>query len=235
MSDFDDKWTMHGRAEDDPECLHTPAEALEYINRVGLLPLFRNEIRGFSLEEQVSSRYWWSDEADKDPWIWRQTLAAGGRVAYGKFFCGRAGFVSLDILPLFASARRDGYDFDTRLEEGLVRREDAEIMKTFETCGEMLSSELKKRIASKRFDAAVTRLQHQTYLAIKDFRTRVNKKGEPYGWHVGVYARPEDLWGAELVRSAYMLGTQKAISMLTEHMRSLYPHAAESDIKKQLL
>ena len=43
------KWIVCGVDWDDPECIHTVDEALEYINKVGFLPLFKNEIPGFSL------------------------------------------------------------------------------------------------------------------------------------------------------------------------------------------
>ena len=45
------KWIVCGVDWDDPECIHTVDEAIEYINKVGFLPLFRSEISGFSLEE----------------------------------------------------------------------------------------------------------------------------------------------------------------------------------------
>lgn len=45
------KWIMYGVDWDDPECIHTVDEAIEYINEIGFLPLFRNDIPGFSLEE----------------------------------------------------------------------------------------------------------------------------------------------------------------------------------------
>ena len=32
---------MYGVEWDDPECLHTVDEAIEYINKIGFLPLFR--------------------------------------------------------------------------------------------------------------------------------------------------------------------------------------------------
>ena len=42
-------WIVCGVDWDDPECIHTVDEAIEYINKVGFLPLFRSEIPGFSL------------------------------------------------------------------------------------------------------------------------------------------------------------------------------------------
>ena len=42
-------WIVCGVDWDNPECIHTVDEAIEYINKVGFLPLFKNEIPGFSL------------------------------------------------------------------------------------------------------------------------------------------------------------------------------------------
>ena len=46
-------WVMYGVDWNDPECIHTVEEATEYINRIGFLPLFKNDIPGFSLEERT--------------------------------------------------------------------------------------------------------------------------------------------------------------------------------------
>ena len=37
-------------------------EAIEYINKVGFLPLFKNDIPGFSLEERTVPELWWSED-----------------------------------------------------------------------------------------------------------------------------------------------------------------------------
>ena len=52
------QWIMYGVDWDDPECIHTVEEATIYINEVGFLPLFKNEIPGFSLEERTVPEYW---------------------------------------------------------------------------------------------------------------------------------------------------------------------------------
>ena len=40
------EWIMYGVKWDDPECIHTVEEAIAYINEVGFLPLFKNDIPG---------------------------------------------------------------------------------------------------------------------------------------------------------------------------------------------
>ena len=40
------EWIIHGVKWNDPKCIQDVDEAVEYINRVGFLPLFKNEIPG---------------------------------------------------------------------------------------------------------------------------------------------------------------------------------------------
>lgn len=56
--------------------------------------------------------YWWCEDPKVDPWMWREIIARSGEIAYGKFFDKKAGFISIDWLPIFANYRRDGYDFE---------------------------------------------------------------------------------------------------------------------------
>lgn len=89
------EWIMYGVDWDDPECIHTVDEAIAYINEIGFLPLFKNDIPGFSLEERTAPEGWWSDDPERDPWMW---LGGDRRdaenIAYGKFFDKKAGFIS---------------------------------------------------------------------------------------------------------------------------------------------
>lgn len=112
METIDGNWIMCGVSQEDPNCLHTVEEAVKYIEEVGFLPLFQNAIPGFSLEERTISENWWCGDEKKDPWIWRELIARDGKIAYGKFFDKKAGFISRKWLPIFANVRRDGYDFD---------------------------------------------------------------------------------------------------------------------------
>ena len=47
---------------------HTWRGLLEYINELGFLPLFKNEIAGFSAEEMTFDMPWWSGVPELDPW-----------------------------------------------------------------------------------------------------------------------------------------------------------------------
>ena len=80
------EWIMRGLRWDDPARIRSWQELIHWIDEIGFLPLFRNEIDGFSAEEHTSDRYWWSGDPEQDPWEWRQFIARSGQVAYGKFF-----------------------------------------------------------------------------------------------------------------------------------------------------
>ena len=134
------KWIMYGVDWDDPECIHTVDEAIEYINEIGFLPLFRNDIPGFSLEERTVPEYWWCEDVD---------------IVYGKFFNKKAGFISRKWLPVFANYRRDGYDFDALYEDGKAPNKHKKIMDHFMEAHvdtELYSNELKKMAKTAKRD-----------------------------------------------------------------------------------
>jgi hypothetical protein len=193
-------WIMYGVDENDPECIHTVDEAIEYINRIGFLPLFKNDIPGFSLEERTVADYWWSGDENKDPWEWREIIARSGEVAYGKFFDKKAGFISKEWFPYFANYRRDGYDFDALWDDEKASLRQKKIMDLFEMENELYSFEVKKKAGfgkggEKNFDGTIAKLQMQTYLCVRDFRQKKSKSGAGYGMDVAVYCKPEEIWG----------------------------------------
>ena len=177
------------------------------IEEVGFLPLFTNELRGFSVME-LKRDGWWTGDERTDPWFWRQIIASRGEIAYGKLFGGKAGFVSRAWYPLFANYRRDGFDFDTLYESGGASQRLKRVMDLFETAPALPGYEIKKTAGfgsggEKGFEGTLTALMMRTYVTISDFRRKVNRTGAEYGWAVNVYSLPETLFGEAHVRSAY--------------------------------
>ncbi len=233
-------WIMYGVEPDDPECIHTVDEAIKYINEVGFLPLFKNDIPGFSLEERTVAENWWSGDPEVDPWEWRAIIARSGEVAYGKFFEGKAGFISKEWLPYFANYRRDGYDFDALWEDGKASRRQKKIMDLFaEDCAdeELFSNEIKQNAGfgkgkEKGFDGTIANLQHLTYLCVRDFRQKRNKKGQEYGWAVAIYSTPEHIFGYDCVTAAYKEKPLESGEKIAMHLNEVYPIATPAQIKK---
>lgn len=188
MANESEARVMNGMDWDDPCRIKTYRELISLINETGFLPLFKNEIEGFSAEEHVSPLYWWTGDREQDPWQWREIIAGTREVAYGKFFGRKAGFVSMEWLPAFVNFRRDGYDFDARWDDGLANIRHKRIMDCFEkdsddSIREYMGLQLKQlagfgKDGYKNFDGIMTDLQMQTYLIIKEFRRKKNKKGQ---------------------------------------------------------
>ena len=228
-------WIMRGLDWDDPARIQSWQELIDWVDEVGFLPLFRNEADGFSAEENTSDLYWWSGDPEQDPWEWRQLIARSGRVAYGKFFGGKAGFVSRAWFPHFANWRRDGYDFDSRWDEGLAGIRQKRVMDQFAERGELFSSELKRlagfgREGEKNFEGTVTGLQMGGYLVIRDFRRRINRRGLPYGWPISVYTTPEALWGYDHIASAYSMEPAESKALIYERIQKNFPEAAQEEL-----
>ena len=228
-------WIMYGVEWDDPECLHTVDEAIEYINKVGFLPLFKNDIPGFSLEERTVPEFWWCENPEVDPWEWRAIIAGRGDIAYGKFFNKKAGFISRKWFPYFANYRRDGYDFDSLWEDEKASARQKKIMDLFDYDSELYSFEAKKNAGfgkdgEKNFDGVVSELQMMTYLCIRDFRQKKNKKGQGYGWALAVYSMPEHLYGYDHVSSAYNEEPIESGKRIAAHLKDVYPIATADQI-----
>ena len=241
----EDTWIMRGMEWDDPLRIRSWQELVNWVNEVGFLPLFKNDIPGFSAEEHVHTWSWWTGDPEQDPWEWREIIARSHQIAYGKFFDKKAGFISLEWLPVFANYRRDGYDFDARWEDGLASRREKMIMdqvtekdKDGDTLFpdiRILSTDLKKRAGfgkggAKNYPGITTGLQMQTYLVITDFVRRKNKKGAEYGMPVSILQPPEAVWGYENVTKSYMEKPEESWDRISGRLREVFSESNESRI-----
>ena len=113
----------------------TVIELTDLIEEIGFLPFFRGSVSGFSVEDVTQGRDWFTGDLKRDPWSWRQIIAGEGKIAYGKLFDKKAGFISKEWVPVFANFRRDGYDFDARYEDGLAPHKFKTVMDLFENGG----------------------------------------------------------------------------------------------------
>ena len=239
MGNENGEWIMRGVSESSPACLRTPGQLIDLIDEIGFLPLFRNGVPGFSVEERTVPRHWWTGDEACDPWEWRRILADSGKVAYGKFFDRKAGFISLKWLPDFANARRDGYDFDALWEDEKAPFRQKKIMDLFANGEEMYSFDVKRKAGfggdgEKNFEGVITDLMMRTYLVIRDFRCRLNKQGMPYGWHVAVYTTPEAIWGGDLMTSAYHKKPEESRQAMEDRLEICFPEASAASIRKIL-
>ena len=80
----------------------------------------------------------------------------------------------------------------------------------------------------------MTELQMQTYLIQRDFRRKVNKRGEEYGWPVSVYSTPESLWGYDVVSAAYKEEPEESGDKIFRQLRQNFPATTREAILKVL-
>lgn len=226
------EWHIHGIDSTESCCIQSFEELISFVEKIGFIPLFQNQIVGFSVEEHTDSRFWWSGNTLKDPWEWRIFAANCHELAYGKFFNGKTGFISLEWLPVFANYRRSGYDFDSLWDDGLAQLREKKIMDCFD-CEPEIPSFLLKRIAGfgrdgeKNFEGVLSRLQSMLYLVTSDFRQRLDRYGKPYGWPVSVYTTPENKWGYDILTSKYRQNPEISFEMILQKMSELYPTGNE--------
>lgn len=240
MEVIDGNWTLFGLDSKNPECFIEVEQAEKYIDEIGFLPLFKNEIEGFSLEEHTDPAFWWSGDKEKDPWEWRAIIARKHNVIYGKYFNKKAGFVSKEFIPDFVNYRRDGYDFDALYDDGKAPLKHKKIMLNFmdeKEDSRIMSNVLKEQSGfgkdgEKGYDGAITNLMMQGYLCNSDFRKRVGKNGEPFGWDVAEYSTPECLFGYNYVTSKYKDAPKESFERLADRIRKFYPDATDKAIRK---
>lgn len=216
--------------------IHNAEELERLVCEIGFLPFFKHGIEGFSIEECCPPELWFSADAD-GPWEWKGPVARNGKCVYGKFFGGKAGYISLDWFPDFVNYRRDGYDFDARYEDGLASRKDKEVYETLLAHGSLLSKELKKLCDYRKggktgFDTVITRLQMQTYVTISDFEYGKDKSGNAYGWGIARYSVPESRFGYDMVASAYRITPEESRRRIQEYLQKLLGNATEKQILK---
>ena len=220
------------------EELTGPEKIREAVLRLGFLPFFKNEIPGFSIAEHTPPRLWFSDTED-GPGEWKGPLARTGDCVYGKFFRGRAGFISRAFFPVFANYRRRGYDFDALYDDGFAPHADKQIYDTLTRHGSLQSRELKRlsgfgKDGEKGFDTRITRLQMQGYVVTADFDYMRDKFGKAYGWGVARYTTPEALFGADFMALAYREDPEESKKRVYERLRAICPEADEKQIKRLL-
>ena len=93
--------------------IYNCAQLMETIQEIGFLPLLDSVIRGYSAEEMVADdcRYVILPDGGWDwpLWKWKGQIITEGNCVYGKFFAGKAGFISRDCCPLQRRHKSENY------------------------------------------------------------------------------------------------------------------------------
>ena len=77
-------------------------DIVDLIDELGFLPFFRNPIEGFSLEEKTPQEFWFDHES-VGVWEWKGPIISRSESAYGKFYRGKAVWISRDWYPDFVN------------------------------------------------------------------------------------------------------------------------------------
>ena len=211
------------------------------VEEIGFLPFFSCGIPGYSLEERVDARHWFTGfDGAWDAWEWKGPIARRKKCVYGKLFNKKAGFVSREWYPDLANWRRDGYDFDALYDDGKASHDDKLVYDMVDQRDDsVLSKELKKlggfrKGGKKGFDTIITRLQMECYLVVADFTYMTDKKGNPYGWGVARYITPEKYYGKSFTGAVYQRKPEESKERLLTHFRRILPRANEKQLLKIL-
>lgn len=219
--------------------VRTMEDLTEAVERFGVLPLFRNSVPGFSVEEHAAEECWYTaGTGEWKIWDWKGPVIRETRCAYGKFFEKKACFVSRELFPDLANYRRDGYDFDARFDDGLAPRKEKEIVDYLAKNGPTLSKGLKTALGYGKggqtgFETVITRLQMQCYVEPVNFEYQKAKDGKEYGWGVARYGL-SDQWYDGLGREAYERAPKESFERILAQLEKKLPGADPKELKKLL-
>ena len=210
-------------------------ELMEAINIIGLLPLLDSGIPGFSADELVAPdcRYVMTDEGwDWPLWDWKGPMVTEGHYAYGKFFGGKAGFITMEWWPDFYNYRRN------KSPEPAADSIEGIIMEVLRVNGSMITRELRSACGfdgakmRSKFDGYVTRLQMACRVVTEDFVYPTDKHGNRYGWGWALLNTPERLFGHDAC--ICQRTPEESFSRLMVHLHTLLPQATDKQLAKLL-
>ena len=207
---------------------------MELIQEVGFLPLLDSGIVGYSAEDMVDEecRYVVFDDGGWDwpLWKWKGPIVQEGGCVYGKFFAGKAGFVSREWWPDLCNWRR------SKFPEPMEGSIEEAIMMTLAEHESLITRELRAACGftgpkmRSKFDGYITRLQMATRIVTEDFVYPQDKHGREYGWGWSLLTTPELLFGREACQCERT--PEESYQRIFKHLCQLLPEATEKQIRK---
>lgn len=209
--------------------IHHSTELAAYVGEIGFLPLLSMGISGWSAEEMTDEDCQYTKLPDGgwewQLWEWKGSVIQESGCAYGKFFKGKAGFISKEWWPDFCNWRRYRNPYP---EEGSIEETILTILKEN---GSMITRELRSACGftgtkmRSRFDSYVTKLEMGGYIVTEDFVYPQDKHGRNYGWGWSLLTVPEALMGHEACHPERE--PQESHERMMAHFRKILPN--ESD------
>lgn len=216
--------------------IYNSAQLMELIGLIGFLPLLDSGIKGFSAEEIVDEdcRYVVLPDGGWDwpLWKWKGEIITEGGHVYGKFFAGKAGFISREWWPHFCNYRRSTHPIPT---EGSIEET---ILLTLEANENFITRQLRTACGFEgpkmrsKFDSYITRLQMATRIVTEDFVYPIDRHGRNYGWGWSLLTTPELLYGKDACQCD--CSSQESFELIYQHLRNICTDATENQIVKIL-
>lgn len=214
--------------------INSCAELIECVRELGFLPLLQSGVAGYSAEEMVDDdcRYVTFPDGGWDwpLWKWKGSAISDGHCVYGKFFSGKAGFVSSEWWPIFCAYRRA---VSPKIEEDSI---EYLILQTLREEGSMITRQLRRECGftgpkmRSRFDAYITRLQMSCRIVTQDFVYPQDIHGHEYGWGWALLTIPEQLLGSEVCPTSETPDLER--ERLLAHFRQILPQATERQLSR---
>lgn len=227
------------------EPLRSVDDLVARVEQYGFLPFFKWAGNGFSVQEMTDPQLFFVKDVE-GPWEWKGPAIRTGRVAYGSIFNGKAGYVSLEMLPDFVNWRRASRKLSNAEFDESMPLSEHNLLDIISINESLLSSELKellgmgrrrrrtasdlvditgldtvsfRRKASGQVDRMLTSLQMQTRIVIADFEYAVSRQGKTYGWGLARYTTPESLYGPEAIEVPGDRQPEESLSRMCRALR----------------
>ncbi len=216
--------------------IHSGAEMAQFVDEIGFLPLLDVGIGNWCADAVVDAecRVKWlpGGGIDWPMWEWKGPIIQSIGCAYGKFFCGKAGFVSRAWWKDFCNWRR--FRHPRPAEESVEEY----ILFVLGQNGSMVSRDLRAACGFTgpkmrgTFDGFITKLQAGCRIVTEDFVYARDRHDRPYGWGLSLLTTPENLLGRDACRPD--CPPEESYSRLYAHFQKIIPFATTKQIEKVL-
>lgn len=224
--------TMFSRLR--PGCIRRadPALVRDLVRELGVLAFYASPVEGFSLRALCAPEVFDVNDQKTNPWYWREQILSED-IVYGQFFGGKLGFIRRDLFPLVLALKR-GRRNSAELFEAELLDERALRVDRAVPAGEAMDIDAIREMLPEGFkgtSAAASLLQHAGLWVVRDFQQRRNRRGEPYGWPLCVFGRPEEHGIVDLETVPVDEGgVAGALSELARCVRRIAPTAADEAV-----
>lgn len=213
----------------------SPAMIRGLVREIGLLPFHSTSIEGFSVRGLCCPEVFELNDQIVNPWYWREEILAED-IVYGQFFDGKLGFIRKDVFPLVVALKRGQRDAAQLLEDGLIDERAYQVERAI-PAGEGMDVDAIRDMLPEGFkgvSAAATMLQNTALWCVTDFQQRRNKRGEPYGWPLCVFGRPEEYGILNLDDVPEGEGVREALLTLTAMVARVVPDVTPEVVERML-